>query len=203
MLNKFIFRLLSPQFKKPSGFIGKYVGNRMDKLNDHQNDWVISLLDLHPHDIVLEIGFGTGRTIKKIVKKVPQGKIYGIDPSHTLLHVATRLLRNEVDSGKVVLQEGYVENAEFPSDVTKVLAVHVVYFWNDLKKVFSKLYNFSAKGATIAIYYVSPILAHSREFHEYGEEEITKHLSFAGFKNVCIKKKKFGKQNGVCILAIK
>lgn len=198
------FQKLAPQFKCPSGSLGLKVGKQMDKLNDQQNDWVISLLGLQPDDLVLEIGFGTGKTLVKVANIVKEGRIYGLEASSTMYNEASKNLAKGIKEGKVKLNLGNAKKLPYTDDsFNKVYAVHVVYFWDNLYQVLSEIKRVTKKTGLIAIYFVSPILAPTPQFHEYSQEEIKKTLKKAGFKQVEIKDRKFGPQNGICILAVK
>jgi SAM-dependent methyltransferase len=204
MFSRTIFRFLSSQYRFPRGFLGRYVGKKMDEKNDRQSDWVISLLSLQPKDNVLDVGFATGRVLKKIAKTVTTGKICGLDPSETMNKVATERLESEIKSGRVQLYNGYAEEPLFPPYMfTKIYAIHVVYFWEDLKTVFIQLNKILTHGGIVAIFYVSPIISSNKNFHEYSEDQIKSAILSAGFKNVRTEYKQFGKQHGICILAQK
>jgi ubiquinone/menaquinone biosynthesis C-methylase UbiE len=198
------FSSIAPQLKCPSGIGGKEVGKIMDAMNDLQNDWVLSLLNLQTKDIVLEIGFGTGKTIQKALSLIHAGKIYGVELSDTMLEEASQLLNKEILSEQVKLSKGNPEQLPYKDgQFDKIYAVHVVYFWKDISKVFSELYRVNKSGGITAIYFVSPILEPSPYFHEYSSEEIVSGLQTAGFGTIEVQRKKFGKQNGICILARK
>jgi len=204
MFEKAIFRLFSSQYRFPSGFLGRYIGNKMDQLNDPQSDWVVSLLDLQPNDTVLEVGFSTGRVLKKISSIVTKGKLYGLDPSNTMYNVASEKLKGEMQSGQVQLVEGYAEKSMLPDNTfSKIFTVHVVYFWEDLEQVFKEFLRISKSNALVAIYFVSPIIASNKNFHEYTEDEIKETMISSGFRTVRAEHKMFGKQNGVCLVAKK
>jgi len=204
MFDKTIFRLFSAQYRLPSGPLGRFVGKKMDKLNDAQSDWVISLLQLKVDDTVLDVGFGTGRVLKTIAPIVTKGKIYGLDPSGTMHRVAENKLKKEIRSGQIRLHQGFAEHTSFsPDTFTKIYAIHVVYFWEDLLTVFRELFRICAKDGLLAVYFVSPILAANKNFHEYSETEIEDAMKKAGFKTIQVKHQAFGKQNGICILARK
>jgi protein-L-isoaspartate O-methyltransferase len=48
---------------------------RSNRLRDR---WAVSLLDVHPTDRVLEIGFGPGVAIAELARRATGGKVYGI-----------------------------------------------------------------------------------------------------------------------------
>lgn len=49
-------KFITMQFGNPSGLIGRFIGNRMAKGNVYDAQWTISLLNIQPHDRVLEKG---------------------------------------------------------------------------------------------------------------------------------------------------
>lgn len=198
------FSKIAPQLSCPTGVFGKEVGKIMDSMNNLQNDWVLSLLNLQKTDIALEIGFGTGKTIRKALNKITEGKIYGIELSDTMIDEATELLHNEITRGQVKLIKSDSEKLPFADNsLDKIYAAHVVYFWKDINKVISEIYRVNKVCGITAIYFVSPILEPSPYFHEYTDKEIINSLKNTGFNTVEVQRKKFDKQNGICILAKK
>ena len=204
MIPPFLFRILASQFRHPRGIIGRWVGKQMDELNDKQNDWVISLLDIQPTDRILEIGFGTGKTIKKIVTIFANGRIEGVDISKTMLTVAKKNLKKEIVSGKVHLQWGSAEKLSFKQNAfDKIYAVHVVYFWNDLESICRELRRVVKPGGTVVLYFVSKIISDSNSFIPRSKNEVRDLLKKVGFRPVVCREKQFGFQHGIAILATK
>jgi tRNA G46 methylase TrmB len=80
MINK----LISNQFKKPSGFLGKVIASLMAKGNQHAYSNILSLLNVSQTDVILEIGFGPGFGIKELLRKHPSCKIVGVDFSELM-----------------------------------------------------------------------------------------------------------------------
>lgn len=94
---------------------------------------VLRHLDVKPEDRVLEIGFGSGRTLLQVAARAHRGRVVGVDSSEwSLRHARLRTRRLEA-SGRVQLRVGSsadlsaLEEASFD----KVYAVHVVYFWRE------------------------------------------------------------------------
>lgn len=204
MIPKFLFKRLASQFRHPRGFIGRWVGTQMENLNDVQNDWVISLLNIKPADNILEIGYGTGRTIQKIVPYLTNGMISGIDVSKTMFVVAAKNLSEEIKLGKVSLFQGSADKLPFNEKMfSKVFSVHVVYFWQDLLNVCKELYRVTKPGGTVAIYFVVKVIADNKDFIPYKKGEVQNKLREVGFRSVICKEKQFGIQHGICVLGVK
>jgi hypothetical protein len=53
-------RILLRMFGCPQGILGRLGGIIMARSNQQCAVWVIDLLDIQPHDSVLEVGFGPG-----------------------------------------------------------------------------------------------------------------------------------------------
>ena len=63
------------QGRCPSGVLGAVIGRFMAHETVRENAIAIELLQLEPADRVLELGFGHGRTIRRIVERVPAGHV--------------------------------------------------------------------------------------------------------------------------------
>ena len=55
-----VHSILLRMFGRPKGILGRLGGIIMARTNQKCAAWVIALLDIQPHDRVLEVGFGPG-----------------------------------------------------------------------------------------------------------------------------------------------
>ena len=65
-----------------------------------QFDWGLVVLDrlsLEGHELVFDIGCGTGRLTEKVLERLPRGRVVGIDMSSNMLQVARDFLRPRFD----------------------------------------------------------------------------------------------------------
>ncbi|MGA9671671.1 MAG: class I SAM-dependent methyltransferase, partial [Terracidiphilus sp.] len=76
------------QFRYPRGWRGWLIGQLMAVKNRERSLWVLSLLELHPTDKVLEIGFGSGADIRRVAARIPEGFVMGIDHSEAMARLA-------------------------------------------------------------------------------------------------------------------
>jgi ubiquinone/menaquinone biosynthesis C-methylase UbiE len=75
----------------------------------------LQFLSVQPGETVLEIGFGTGRTLLPLARSVGEtGKVYGLDISEGMLEVAGSRLRKAGLSGRVELKCGDATALPFP-----------------------------------------------------------------------------------------
>ena len=81
---------------------------------------------------MLEIGFGHGRTIERLARAVPQGRVCGLDVSREMLDMAVRRNRRAVSEGRIELRMGNAASIPYEDkSFGKAIAVHTLYFWSD------------------------------------------------------------------------
>ena len=146
-------RLLS-QFHRPRGALGHVaawiLANR--KSNRERNLWSVGLLEIAPHDRVLEIGCGPGVALHAISELTPRGFAAGVDHSATILAHARRRNARAIAAGRVQLVEAPLESLPtFDAPFDKVLAVNVLMFADDTEAVLRAIRERMRVGARIAI----------------------------------------------------
>jgi cyclopropane fatty-acyl-phospholipid synthase-like methyltransferase len=57
------------------------------------------------HHNVLEVGFGPGLGLKEACKKIDVGCVYGIEVSDRMIEDASKLLRDEIQAGKMKISK--------------------------------------------------------------------------------------------------
>jgi ubiquinone/menaquinone biosynthesis C-methylase UbiE len=125
-------RILDSQYRRPSGWLGEWIGMQMARDHRPENLWTVQVLNAQPDDQILEIGFGAGVAIQELARIVRQGSISGVDFSRTMLAAARRRNAAAVRAGKVKLYDGVADDLPFESETfDKVFSIHSVYFWPD------------------------------------------------------------------------
>src|SRR6266545_1708473 len=102
------------QFSQPRGFVGKFIGNRMAKGNVYDAKWTVSLLNIQPHNRILEIGFGPGVSTQMASEKASRGFVAGIDHSKTMVQAASKRNEAAIRSGLMELKHGDVSSLPYP-----------------------------------------------------------------------------------------
>ncbi|GCE20765.1 class I SAM-dependent methyltransferase [Dictyobacter kobayashii] len=98
--------LLDSAFAHPKGFAGRICAMIMGRATKQRNLWTISLLDLHPDERILEVGFGPGALIHAMATQAPGAFVAGIDASPLMVRQATRRNKKHIESNHVSLLEG-------------------------------------------------------------------------------------------------
>lgn len=125
----------------------------MGVANRRPNRAAIDALDIRAGDEILELGFGPGNAIGTLAALAPLGRIHGIDKSPLMLARARRRNMREIRSGHVVLKQGSFDDLPLPdASVDKILAVNVVYFWDDARPVLAEVRRVLRPGGLLSIY---------------------------------------------------
>lgn len=86
--------------------------------------WAVDVLDVQPHDRLLEVGCGHGVAVSLVCDRLDGGRITAVDRSPKMIEMARK--RTEAHADKVRLIASSVEQAELGEEVyNKVFAVHV------------------------------------------------------------------------------
>lgn len=147
---------LIAQFRRPTGWAGRLAGRYMSVLpaNRRRNAWTVDLLELKPSHRVLEIGFGPGIALQRVVRRLPEGFVVGLDHSSAMARQAAARNRVAIDAGRMVLVEAAVDDLarpELAGPFDRVYAVNVALFWDDPAAVFRRLAERLAAGGWLAI----------------------------------------------------
>jgi ubiquinone/menaquinone biosynthesis C-methylase UbiE len=124
-----IWAAIGRQLQNPSGLGGRLIARLMAVANRRSNRIAIGALDCSPDDTILDLGCGSGPSVKVLAALAGQGLILGIDHSETMLAQALRHNRYAVRQGRVHLLRGRIDALPCRDDtIDRILAVHVVYF---------------------------------------------------------------------------
>jgi SAM-dependent methyltransferase len=141
------------QLQHPTGVAGRLVGRVMGFLNERPNRLAVDALRIGARDTVLELGFGPGRAIELMAARAPQGVIYGVDQSEIMLEQAKRRNRPAIREGRVLLYRAPFDHLPFvDQSIDKVLAVNVVYFWEDPVGVMKEIRRVLRPNGCVSIY---------------------------------------------------
>jgi cyclopropane fatty-acyl-phospholipid synthase-like methyltransferase len=183
--------ILARQFRRPSGLLGLFAANFMKKNNQDYFARVCDLLNLQDSDKILEIGCGAGYAIRLIAEKNSTCTVDALDFSTMMLKKAKRINRDAINAGRVRLFKGDFGEYDFSGNAySKIVAINVIYFWNDLLLKFSKIYCLLKPGGRFILFMSSPErlaqvpFAVDEVFTKYTLQQVETDLHRAGFPNV-------------------
>ena len=125
-----IGRLRSRQAGNPTGMLGRVVGRLMVKDTARHNDRGIELLALDGPATVLEVGYGQGRTVARLLGL--GHRVLGVDVSETMRRQAVARNRRAHRAGRAELLTTDGRLVPFEDDAADAaLTTHAVYFMDD------------------------------------------------------------------------
>jgi ubiquinone/menaquinone biosynthesis C-methylase UbiE len=124
-------KFMKRAFCMPEGLTGR-IGGRLMSLDRELPAWVLDQLELTPSDSLLEIGAGPGVGVELAATRAHRGRVVGIDPSETMLVMAQRRNRSEIESGRVEFRLGNIDRLPFDDDTfDAAMAINCIHLWRD------------------------------------------------------------------------
>ena len=178
----------SRQLAKPSGLFGRLLTARwLEKANAGMNSLTLDSLALEPGDRLLELGFGSGYLLEKVLANRLCDFAAGADISPEMVrHVGARL-RLYVEAGKAQIRDGDIEAIPFAdSEFTKLCTVNTLYFWKDPQRALAECRRVLAVGGRLALCFnakseMAKWPGHVHGFALYELADVEAMLAAAGF----------------------
>lgn len=122
------------QFRRPMGWGGWLLAWGMNVGHASLTTWGLKHILVDKDAVILDVGCGGGRTVKRLARMACEGKVYGIDFSEQCVAVAKRTNRELIRDKRVEIHQASVSNLPFPAATFDlVTAVETHYFWPDLR----------------------------------------------------------------------
>jgi SAM-dependent methyltransferase len=110
---------------------------------------IAELESVEDHGCVLSIGFGPGVGIADLAHRRPGVVVAGIDPSRTMIRVASRRNRAAVAARRVILEQAGAEAIPWPRDsFDGVVAVNSIQLWSPLPQAVREVARVIRPGGT-------------------------------------------------------
>ncbi len=198
-------RKIRHQFRLPRGFWGAVAGKIMTwaPSNREQIDWTLSLLGIAPQDRVLEIGFGPGVAVERLLAQAPGVRVAGIDPSETMLDQAVRRNARAVREGHADLRLASVSCLPpFDRAFDKIFSINAYPFWDHPRERLKELRTRMVPGGLLAVSHQP----HHKDAtdHTALEEglDILRHFQDAGLSEVRIQTRPMKPTLALCVLGL-
>ncbi|WP_102272567.1 class I SAM-dependent methyltransferase [Cytobacillus massiliigabonensis] len=136
-----LLKRLIEQAKNPKGITGSFMLRIMNSAHSGMNKWALEKIKLKKEAVILDLGCGGGRTIQLLSKMNAEGKIYGIDYSNQAVKDSIRTNKQDVELGKVRIQQASVTSIPFSENTfDTITAFQTHYFWPDIESAAKEIY---------------------------------------------------------------
>jgi len=204
MLNKFI-KFVGTKFSNPRGITGRLFTKLMNIMNQKQYRAVLNNINLEPNDVLLDIGFGNGYLIHKLLKRNIPIKICGIDISNDMVSNVSKKYKRFIDDGCLNVDLENIANTSFENETyNKIYTVNTMYFWNELEKCFSEIKRILKPNGIFlnAVYtreFLDRIIYTKYGFNKYSIDDVIKITEENGM--TIVKLVEIKKNNTYCIIS--
>lgn len=167
------------------------MGLVLDRGNRTINQQAVDRLAVGGAQRVLEVGFGGGGTLARILART-DARVAGVEISDAMLSRARRRFRRELADGRLELERASVAELPYPSEsFDRVLTVQTIYFWPDPPAGLRELRRVLEPGGRIVIATAAREEMEKRSFTRHGfrkfsEQELHDLVRQAGFDEVSV-----------------
>ena len=181
-----LLKKLFTQCAHPQGRMGQAMLKFMNLCHAPLNKWGLGLVSFHDGMTILDIGCGGGATLKRLLQRSKDAKVYGIDISEDSVAKAKKVNKDLLDK-QVFIEQGSV--SQLPYEDAKfdlVTAVETVYFWPNLPECVKEVRRVIKTGGQFVIM-VEVVTMNSKWLKvvegmtAYPPEQLKQFLDDAGF----------------------
>ena len=135
----------------PKGFLGRCMLRFMNFGHAPLTNWGLDHVTFRDGMTMLDIGCGGGATLKRLLKRSPDGKAYGMDISAESVAKARNVNKRLLGS-QVFVEQGSADSLPWEDQKYDVVtAVETVYFWPNLPQCFQEVKRVLKPGGQFAI----------------------------------------------------
>lgn len=194
---------------KPKGIGGKIMVNMMNIGHSSMARWGFTHIEIKNNSICLDIGCGGGANVKRLLDKVPYGKVTGIDYSE----ISVIKSKTSLPKGRSITLACKISQRSFFIPVLLVFfdlitAFETIYFWPDILEAFKQVHRVLKPNGTFMI--CNEVNGENPKDENwtkiidgmkiYNSEQIRKTLESAGFIDIKID---MNGKNWLCVICKK
>jgi ubiquinone/menaquinone biosynthesis C-methylase UbiE len=184
---KSVIKYIGRNFGNPRGIGGTIAAKIMNIINREQYKTVLENINIQSNKTILDIGFGNGYLIRKILKNNGV-TVYGIEISNDMLIKMEKIEYRNRENGRLKLFLKSIDNTQFERESFDIIyTVNTIYFWNDPKTCFAEIKRIlKPNGIFInALYteaYLNKIICARYGFEKYTLEKIERKTEESGLR---------------------
>lgn len=178
----------------PQGRMGQAMLWFMNKCHAPLTNWGLSHINFQDRWTMLDIGCGGGATLKRLLKRSNDSKVYGIDISQESVE-KTRKTNAKLLGKRVFVTQGSAQKLPYDDGTFDlVTAVETVYFWPNLPECLQEVRRVLKPGGCFAVI-VEVIDGDSKwislveGMNAYSPKQLSDMLNEAGFTHINVHRK--------------
>jgi SAM-dependent methyltransferase len=142
-------RVISAQFARPRGLLGRLIGHTMARRNAQLTRRVVAALKLCGDETVVEFGPGPGVGLRLLAEALPNGRVIGVEPSPVMR--AQAAARTRQLAHRVELIDATADTITLPAaSIDGVCAVNNVQLWQPLPASLARVLQLLRPGGAVA-----------------------------------------------------
>lgn len=186
---------ISENFGNPQGLVGRLMLAGMNMGHTPMAKWGFAQFEVPKMAIALDIGCGGGYNVKRLLERITEGHVFGVDISEESVRKSTAVNKSEVGKRCDIVQAS-VEALPFDDGVLDlVTAFETVYFWPDIAENFKEVRRVLADGGHFVV--VNDPGDPNKHWEDkipgmrsYTAEQIARAMEGAGFSDIRISRER-------------
>ena len=159
--------------------------------------WGLDFSGVPAEGEILDIGCGGGANLQRLMQRSLKGKVTGVDYSPVSVEKSKKVNAEAIAQGRCKVLEASVSSLPFNEDTfVMATAFETVYFWPEIENSFTEVKRVLVPGGKFLIVNEDDGLSGNNEkwekmiegMHTYTPDELNKHLTAAGFRDIIIKR---------------
>ena len=108
---------------RPEGWLGRFALRMMNLTHTPMAQWNLSFIDFQPDWTILDVGCGGGKNIARMLKRCPQGQVYGIDYSEESVAMSRKKNKSLLGS-RCFIEQGNVMELPYETGKYDLVTAH-------------------------------------------------------------------------------
>ncbi len=174
---------------KPQGLFGRLAGLLMNNAHRPVHALAAGRLDIKKDAVILDVGCGGGKAVKRMSGMAPDGFVCGIDHAPAMADMARKLNKNAVAGKKAEIKNASVDALPYNDETFDIAtAFETIQFWPDIKAGLGEIGRVLKRDGRLLIVnrFPPPDSKWCALLQLKSRDDYVKVLSEAGFRNVKI-----------------
>ena len=172
--------------------------------------WGLDFAKVPADGEILDIGCGGGANLARLMDRSLRANVTGVDYSSVSVEKSRKVNTDAIAKGRCKVLEANVSCLPFKDDsFTMATAFETVYFWPDIVRSFAEVRRVLVPGGMFLVVNEDDGLSGNNEkwekmiegMHTYTPDELSTHLTDAGFKDITIHRNE--SKHWLCVAAVK